>query len=155
MAEGSGAQAKEGRYFTFALGNEEYALEIRQVREIIGLMEITPVPQAANYVKGVINLRGKIIPVIDIRLKFGMPAVDYTRETCIIVLHIKEILAGIIVDRVCEVLDISADNIEPAPAFCNNLNTGLILGMGKIAERVVIILDIEKILLEDATSVLK
>lgn len=155
MAEGVNALAKEGRYFTFALGHEEYALEIRQVREIIGLMGITPVPQVPNYVKGVINLRGKIIPVIDIRLKFGMSSVDYTRETCIIILEVKDILAGIVVDRVCEVLDISGQDIEPAPAFCANLNTGHILGMGKVGEKVMIILDIDKILLEDATAVLK
>jgi len=143
------AIAKEGKYLTFALGHEEYGLEILGVREIIGLMDITGVPQVPEYVKGVINLRGKVIPVIDLRLKFGMPKQDYTNETCIIVINVMNTLMGIVVDRVCEVLDISGDNIEPAPSFGTKLHTDFITGMGKIGDKVKILLDIEKVLTED------
>ena len=95
------AVAKEGKYLTFALGHEEYGLEILGVREIIGLMEITAVPQVPEYVKGVINLRGKVIPVIDLGLKFLLSRQEYTKETCIIVINVQNTLMGIVVDRVC------------------------------------------------------
>ncbi|MFC2140275.1 chemotaxis protein CheW [Candidatus Auribacterota bacterium] len=143
------ALAKEGKYLTFVLGNEEYGLEILEVREIIGLIEITGVPQVPEYVKGVINLRGKVIPVIDLRLKFSMPPVDYTGETCVIVLNVNEIMMGIIVDRVSEVLDISEKDIEPSPTFGSRLRTDFILGMGKVGDKVKILLDITKVLTED------
>lgn len=141
--------AKEGKYLTFALGHEEYGLEILQVREIIGLMEITAVPEVPEYVKGVINLRGKIIPVIDLRLKFEMQRVDYSNETCIIVLNVNSNLIGIIVDRVCEVLDIAQDSIEPPPNFGSKTHTDFITGIGKIGDKVKILLDIERILIAD------
>lgn len=142
--------AKEGKYLTFALGHEEYGLEILQVREIIGLMDITAVPQVPEYVKGVINLRGKIIPVVDLRLKFNMPRIDYTSETCIIVLNVNNTLMGIIVDHVSEVLDISTDSIEATPQFGGNIHTDYITGIGKIGEKVKILLDIEKVLGDDS-----
>jgi purine-binding chemotaxis protein CheW len=142
--------AKEGKYLTFALDREEYGLEILGVREIIGLMEITTVPQVPEYVKGVINLRGKIIPVIDLRLKFGIVKIDYSKETCIIVLDINNILMGIVVDRVCEVLDIAKDSIEPTPCFGARVKSDFIKGMGKVGDKVKILLDIEKILFTDA-----
>jgi purine-binding chemotaxis protein CheW len=145
------AIAKEGKYLTFALGHEEYGLEILGVREIIGLMDITAVPQVPDYVKGVINLRGKVIPVVDLRLKFGMPRQEYTKETCIIVINVNNTLMGIVVDHVCEVLDISKDNIEPAPSFGSKLHTDFITGMGKIGDKVKILLAIEKVLTEDVT----
>lgn len=141
--------AKEGKYLTFALGHEEYGLEILGVREIIGLMDITAVPQVPEYVKGVINLRGKVIPVIDLRLKFRMPRIDYTNETCIIVLNVHDALMGIVVDRVCEVLDIDGQNIEPAPGFGTRMSTDFILGMGKVGDKVKILLAIERVLTED------
>jgi purine-binding chemotaxis protein CheW len=143
------ATAKEGKYLTFALGAEEYGLEIQHVREIIGLMEITPMPQVPVYVKGVINLRGKIIPVIDIRNKFGMAQVEYTTETCIIVMEVRNALMGIIVDRVCDVLEIMQKDIESSPMFSSDVNTSFIMGIGKVGDRVRILLDIEKILLDD------
>jgi len=149
------ARAKEGKYLTFALGHEEYGLEILGVREIIKLMEITYVPKVPAYVKGVINLRGKVIPVIDLRLKFGLEQADYTKETCIIVLNVSSTLMGIIVDKVCEVLDIAQDNIEPPPSFGERATADFITGMGKVGERVKILLDIEKILAEDVGSVMK
>lgn len=146
VAVGAQAIAKEGKYLTFALSNEEYGLEILQVREIIGLMDITAVPKMPQYVKGVINLRGKVIPVIDLRLKFGMPKVDYTSETCIIVLNVNDSTMSIIVDRVSEVLDINKNDIEPAPSFGTKINTDFITGIGKVGGKVKILLDIEKVL---------
>ncbi|HAS17171.1 MAG: chemotaxis protein CheW [Nitrospirae bacterium RIFCSPLOW2_12_42_9] len=138
--------ALEGKYLTFILNREEYGLEILKVREIIGLMDITPVPQTPAFMKGIINLRGKVIPVVDQRLKFGMPAAEYTKETCIIVVNIDNRLMGIIVDTVSEVLDIAAKDIEPAPSLGNKIKTDFILGMGKIKGKVKILLDIDKVL---------
>ncbi len=143
-----------GKYLTFALADEEYGLEILQVREIIGLIDITSVPKMPDFVKGVVNLRGKIIPVIDLRLKFGMQAVEYSRETCIIVLSIRNNLVGVIVDNVCEVLDIEQDRIEPAPSFGININTDFIMGMGKVEGAVVILLDIEKVMTQEDLSMI-
>jgi purine-binding chemotaxis protein CheW len=142
--------SKQEKYLTFILADEEYGLEILKVREIIGMMKITSVPKTPKYVKGVINLRGVIIPVIDLRLKFGLEETAYTEETCIIVVNVKmnenEVLMGIIVDTVSEVLDISADNIEEAPSFGGNVETEYILGMGKVKDGVKILLDIDKVL---------
>ncbi len=140
--------AREGKYLTFALGHEEYGIEILRVREIIGLMEITGVPEVPEYVKGVINLRGKIIPVTDLRLKFKMPQIDYTKETCIIVLNVADTLMGIIVDKVCEVLDIGAESIEMPPSFGSRIRNDFITGMGKIGDKVKILIDSEKVLME-------
>ena len=141
---------KEGKYLTFALGQEEYGLEILKVREIIGYVDVTAIPQTPDYVKGVINLRGQVIPVIDLRSKFGMETVERTEETCIIVVEItqddRNISTGIIVDKVQEVLDIAGGNIEEAPEFGSNVDTDFILGMGKIGESVKILLDIDKVL---------
>ena len=141
---------KEGKYLTFALANEEYGLEILKVREIIGYMDITAVPQTPVYVKGVINLRGQVIPVIDLRAKFGMQTTEVTEETCIIVVETtqgdRNISTGIVVDHVSEVLDIAGENIEAAPQFGSSVNTDFILGMGKIADSVKILLDIDEVL---------
>jgi purine-binding chemotaxis protein CheW len=141
---------KEGKYLTFALGPEEYGLEILKVREIIGYMEITAVPQTPEHVKGVINLRGQVIPVIDLRSKFGMETAEVTEQTCIIVVETSQashkFSTGIVVDRVQEVLDIAGENIEEAPQFGSSVNTDFILGMGKIGESVKILLDIDKVL---------
>ncbi len=141
---------KAGKYLTFALGPEEYGLEILKVREIIGYMAITAVPQMPKYVKGVINLRGQVIPVIDLRAKFGMDTADVTDETCIIVVEINQdgrnCSTGIVVDRVQEVLDIEGQNIEEPPQFGSSVNTEFIMGMGKIGDSVKILLDIDKVL---------
>lgn len=143
-------QDKEGKYLTFALGSEEYGLEILKVREIIGYMEITAVPQTPSYVKGVINLRGQVIPVVDLRAKFGMETAEVTDETCIIVVEIhqagRKFSTGIVVDHVQEVLDIEGENIEEAPQFGSSVNTDFILGIGKVGESVKILLDIDKVL---------
>ena len=141
---------KEGKYLTFALAHEEYGLEILKVREIIGYMDITAVPQTPHHVKGVINLRGQVIPVIDLRAKFGMETADVTEETCIIVVEISQgsqtFSTGIVVDHVQEVLDIAGEDIEEAPQFGSSVNTDFILGMGKIEESVKILLDIDRVL---------
>lgn len=134
-----------GKYLTFSLADEEYGLEILKVREIIGVMSITEVPRMPDYMKGVINLRGNVIPVIDLRLKFGLEEAEYTEHTCIIVVDVgREI--GIIVDTVSEVLDISGANIEPSPAMGGSVDTSFILGMGKVGDDVKILLEIDKVL---------
>ena len=141
---------KEGKYLTFALAQEEYGLEILKVREIIGYIDVTAVPQTPHYVKGVINLRGQVIPVIDLRAKFGMETTDVTDETCIIVVEIaatgRTFSTGIVVDHVQEVLDIPGNSIEDAPQFGASVDTNFILGMGKVGESVKILLDIDMVL---------
>ncbi len=141
---------KEGKYLTFALAHEEYGLEILKVREIIGYIAVTAVPQTPHYVKGVINLRGQVIPVIDLRSKFGMETAEVTDETCIIVVEInqdgRQFSTGIMVDSVQEVLDIPGDSIEEAPQFDTSVNTNFILGMGKVGESIKILLDIDRVL---------
>jgi len=147
---------KEGKYLTFALGPEEYGLEILKVREIIGYMEITAVPQTPHEVKGVINLRGQVIPVVDLRAKFGMESADVTDETCIIVVEISQgtrsFSTGIVVDHVQEVLDIAGQDIEDAPQFGEAVDTNFILGMGKIGDSVKILLDIDRVLAGDCVD---
>jgi purine-binding chemotaxis protein CheW len=137
--------AQGGKYLTFSLADEEYGLEILKVREIIGIMDITAVPQMPAYVKGVINLRGKVIPVIDLRLKFGLPPAEYTDQTCIVVVDVGT-LTGIIVDTVQEVLDIETAQIDPPPPLGANVDTTFILGLGKVKDEVKILLDLDKVL---------
>lgn len=143
-------QQRDGKYLTFTLAGEEYGISILKVKEIIGLMVITMVPQTPGYVKGVINLRGKVIPVMDLRLKFGMPAMTYTERTCIIVVEIRadaaSILIGIVVDAVSEVLNIKAGDIEETPNFGSRLQTDYILGLAKAGEGIKILLDIDRVL---------
>ncbi len=141
---------REGKYLTFVLGAEGYGLEILKVREIIGHMDITAVPQTPAYVKGVINLRGQVIPVIDIRTLFGMATKEITEETCIIVVEVQRdnrtFNTGLVVDQVSEVLDIKGEHIEEAPQLGTAVNTDFILGMGKVNNSVKILLDIDKVL---------
>ena len=141
----------EGKFLTFVLGNEVYGIEILKVREIIGLMDITEVPQTPDYMKGVINLRGKVIPVIDLRLKFSMQEEEHTQETCVIVVEVSSQGSapqqiGIIVDNVSEVSDISREEIEEAPQFGQGIDTDFIMGLGKVKEKIIILLDIEEVL---------
>ena len=147
-----------GKYLTFKLADEEYGVQILKVREINGLMNITSVPKMPTHMKGVINLRGKVIPVIDLRLQFGLPEAAYTEQTCIIVVNVGQEI-GIIVDTVSEVLDVADENIEPPPAIGGSVDTSFILGMGKVGDEVKILLDIDKVLtgaelgaLSDVTS---
>ncbi len=150
VASESSVQSIAGKYLTFALANEEYGLEILKVREIIGYIEVTSVPQTPDYVLGVINLRGQVIPVVNLRSKFGMEIIDTTEESCIIVVEIEQngqsISTGILVDRVQEVLDIASETIEPPPEFGSSIDTQYIRGMGKISDTVKLLLDIDKVL---------
>ena len=150
---------REGKYLTFTLANEEYGIGILKIKEIIGMMPITTVPQTPGFVKGVINLRGKVIPVVDLRLRFGMEAIDYTERTCIIVVEISgqagTVLIGIVVDAVSEVLNIKGEEIEDTPTFGTKLNTEYILGMAKMEGGVKILLDIDKVLSAEEISVLE
>ena len=139
-----------GKYLTFTLGAEEFGLQILKVREIIGYMDITAVPRAPQDVRGVINLRGQVVPIVDMRARFAMPPVEVTDQTCIIVVEVtagrQRFHTGIIVDHVCEVLDIDGADIEPTPQFDSGVDTSFILGMGKIDNAVKILLDIDKVL---------
>ena len=146
---------EDGKFLTFLLKDEEYGLEILKVREIMGVIEITPVPQTPAYVKGVINLRGQVIPVIDLRLKFSLEESEYDQKTCIIVVDVKGIMMGIVVDTVSEVMDIETGAIEPAPSFGPKLKTDYILGMGKVNGNVKILLDIDRVLSSDDMSLVE
>ncbi len=150
---------RDGKYLTFSLDREEYGIGILKVKEIIGMMRVTPVPQTPGYVKGVINLRGKVIPVIDLRIRFGMTSVTYTERTCIIVVEIDaatgRLHIGIVVDSVSEVLNIKGTDIEETPEFGTTLNTDYILGMAKTAGSVKILLDIDRVLSADEMPTLK
>ena len=142
------------KYLTFLLGHEEYGVNILKVKEIIGLINITPVPETPPFVKGIINLRGKVIPVIDLRLKFQMPQRDYDERTCIVIMEIQRmggesLLIGVIVDGVSEVLPISEEKIEPPPAIGLSLKSTYIKGMAKINDVVKILLDIDLVLSSD------
>ena len=152
MAEASVSTlaAKAGKYLTFQLAEEEYGLEILKVKEIIGMMGITELPRTPDYVKGVINLRGKVIPVIDLRLRFGLEEKEHTEKTCIIVVEIDQdgvnAQIGLIVDSVSEVLNVSADDLEETPRFGVAVNTDYILGMAKAQGKVRTLLDIGQVL---------
>ena len=144
---------REGKYLTFALAGEEYGIGILKVKEIIGLMPITPVPKTPVHIRGVINLRGKVIPVADLRLKFGMPGAESTDRTCIIVVEIallgNKIAMGLVVDSVSEVINIKTAEIEDTPSFGSKLETDYILGMAKSGQGVKILLDIDKVMSDD------
>jgi len=150
---------REGKYLTFSLADEEYGIGILKIKEIIGMMPITTVPQTPEFVKGVINLRGKVIPVVDLRLRFGMKAIDYTERTCIIVVEIEGesgvVLIGIVVDAVSEVLNIKGEDVEETPTFGTKLNTDYILGMAKMEGGVKILLDIDRVLSADEVAILE
>lgn len=155
MAENKEAAERNaaGKYLTFILGAEEYGLEIMKVQEIIKMMDVTRVPKTPGFVRGVINLRGKVIPVMDLRLKFAMEAIEDTDKTCVIVVQVTgvdgNLTIGIIVDEVAEVADIAEEQIEPSPAFGSNIDTAFILGMGKIDKKVLTLLDIDRVLTFD------
>jgi len=138
-----------GKYLTFSLGSEGYGVGILSVREIIGVMEITAVPHTPSYIKGVVNLRGKVIPVLDLRLKFGMEAKDYDERTCVIVVEVQgqtaPVQVGMVVDSVSEVMNIAASEIEPPPSLGTHGESENILGMAKIKGDVKILLDVDKV----------
>jgi purine-binding chemotaxis protein CheW len=143
-------EERAGKYLVFHLGNEEFGIRVLKVREIMGIQDITAVPQTPGYVKGVINLRGKVIPVVDLRLKFGLPPIEYTPRTCIIVVQVQAdshgMMMGIVVDGVAEVLNLVAGDIEDTPDFGQGVVTSYLLGMAKIKGKVKILLDIDQVL---------
>jgi purine-binding chemotaxis protein CheW len=142
-----------GKYLIFHLGAEEFGTEVLKVREIMGMQDITTIPQVPAYVKGVINLRGKVVPVIDLRLKFAMDAQEYTPRTCIIVMRTRQaeedLTVGMIVDGVVEVLSLTASDIEGTPDFGPGVVTPYLTGMAKIKGKVKILLDIDQVLASD------
>jgi purine-binding chemotaxis protein CheW len=140
------SQKRGGKFLTFFLAGEEYGIEILKVHEIIKMMPVTPVPRTPAFIKGVINLRGKIIPIVDLRLKLGMDTKEQTDETCTIVVQAGDLQIGIIVDKVSEVLDIAAGDIDDVPSFGGNVNSDYILGIGKTEGKVKLLLDIDKVL---------
>ncbi len=154
-----GSLEKAGKYLTFKLAGEESGLEILKVREIIGVMDITHVPRTPVYIRGVINLRGKVIPVLDLRAKFGLEKAEQTDQTCIVVVEVRTgegtLQMGILVDAVSEVLDIKGEQIEDAPAFGADVNTHFILGIGKVESGVKILLDIDAVLTEQEIPMLE
>ena len=137
-----------GKYLTFFLGDEEYGIEILKVQEIIGLLRITPVPNTPAHMRGVINLRGKVVPVVDIRGRFGMSTVEATKQTCIIVVRTGEAEIGAVVDRVSAVVSIKAEEIEETPQMGASVDTSYLLGIGKTESRVRLLLDIERVVSE-------
>lgn len=146
-----------GKYLTFLVGEETYGIDIMKIQEIIQMQHVTKVPRVAAFIRGVINLRGKVIPVIDLRCKFEMPAKDDTAKTCIIVVQIEgnegtTVTVGLIIDEVREVLDIPEENIEPPTVFDCEADTSFILGMGKVGNEVKILLNIQKVVGVDEVS---
>lgn len=148
-----------GKFLTFTLGHEEYGIPIHKVKEIIGMMEITHIPKTPEFIKGVINLRGKIIPIMDLRLKFEMEEKQYSERTCIIVvdIHFEGIKKqmGIAVDAVSEVVNIQSSEIEPPPEYGSQSNAEFLTGMGKVKGKVILLLEIEKILSGQELTLLK
>ena len=143
-------ETRAGKYLTFKLADEDYGISLLKVREIIGMMPITSVPRTPEFIKGVINLRGKVIPVTDLRLRFDMPEIDYTDRTCIIVVEVEgesaTVQMGVVVDAVTEVLPVKAEEIEPAPQFGAKVDTHYILGMANMDGTVKILLDIDRVM---------
>ena len=143
---------RSGKYLTFLLAEQEYGIEIFKVIEIVGLQPITPVPNSSPHIRGVINLRGTIIPVVDVRIKFGLPEPTMTDNTCIIIVCTNELQVGIIVDKVYEVLFIDQNDITDIPAFDASVNTDYILGIGKKESKITLLLDIDKVLASQSTN---
>lgn len=139
---------QQGKYLTFALGTEQYAIEIRHVVDIIGIQDITEVPNQPDYIMGVINLRGKIIPTMDVRKRFNKERLEYNKRTCIIVVELNAISVGLIVDMVLEVIAIADEYIAEPPTFNSDFKNKFILGIGKIQNQIVILLDSDKLLNE-------
>ncbi|HZY74585.1 MAG TPA: chemotaxis protein CheW [Edaphobacter sp.] len=150
QAQATSTDPRAGKYLIFHLSGEEFAIPVLDVREIIGIQAITSVPQTPAYVRGVINLRGKVIPVIDLRMKFSLPELEYTQRTCIIVVNVRgnegPLVMAIVVDGVAEVLNIAGGDIEDTPMFGDGTETKYLLGVAKIEGKVKILLDIHRVL---------
>lgn len=140
------------QYLTFALGDEEYGVEILKIQEIRGYAPITPIPNTPAHIKGVMNLRGSIIPVVDLRRTLGMPTAEYTPFTVIIVLHVGSRVMGLIVDAVSDVLDVARADIHPTPDFGTRIDARFIQGMARVGDKLVVLLDIDRVLAEDEVA---
>jgi len=145
----------QNKYLTFRIGEEDYAFEIHYVTEIIGIQSITVLPDLPPFIKGVINLRGKVIPVIDIRLRFGMAERAYDERTCIVVVKLHDMTVGLLVDLVKEVVDILEEQIDPPPAVSKNYEARFVKGLGKMDREVKIIVNMDTLLKDDETSLIE
>jgi purine-binding chemotaxis protein CheW len=145
---------KGGKFLTFFLAGEEYGIEILKVHEIIGVMPITRVPRTPEVVRGVINLRGKVIPIVDLRRRFGLEPADETEETCIIVVQVRGVQTGVVVDSVSEVMDIRSEDVEDTPSFGAEVNTEFLLGIAKSSGKVRLLLAIDRVLSSDDVKAL-
>jgi purine-binding chemotaxis protein CheW len=145
----SAEDSMKGRFLAFMVGNEAFGIEIKYVTEIIGIQSITEMPEMPSYVKGIINLRGRIIPLIDVRLRFGKEPRDYDDRTCVIVVDYNGFTYGLIVDSVYEVLTISDEEISPLPGVSTTSGNRFVKNIGKTAARIVLIVDCEKLLTSD------
>ncbi|MBI5816724.1 MAG: purine-binding chemotaxis protein CheW [Nitrospinae bacterium] len=144
-----GEDLQKDKYLTFRISGEGYGLEIRHVIEIIGIQKITEVPDMPAYVKGMINLRGTVIPIIDVRARFGLDPKEYDNRTCIVVVTLNETVVGLIVDEVSEVVNILENNMEPPPKVSRGPNSRFIQGLGKVEESVRLILEVKKLLYDE------
>jgi purine-binding chemotaxis protein CheW len=145
-SQASGIAADGDQFLTFTLQGEEYGIEILRVQEIKGLSRIRPIPNAPDYVKGVINLRGAVVPIVDLRSRFGMPEAEYNQFTVIIVVSIGAKVVGLVVDAVSDVLNIGKDQLEETPGMGGEVDTSFFNGMGKVGEKLVLLLNIERLL---------
>lgn len=151
-------QKNSGKYLTVVLDNEAYGIAVLKVREIIRMQKITPVPQVPSFVKGVINLRGRVIPIVDLRVKFGLKS-EFTERTCIVVVQVKlpteqVVQMGLIVDSVEEVVNLPAEEIEPTPEFGAKIDTSYLLGMAKVKGQVKTLLDIDRVVAPETMQVI-
>ncbi len=147
--------AQHGRYLTFIVGEDVFGIEIRCVTEIVGLQPITKLPEAPEHIKGVINLRGRIIPVVDVRLKFKKESLEYNDRTCVIVVEPDTLVAGLIVDEVADVISIADEDIVPPPEYSASVQNNYIKGIGKADGKVKLLLDCEKLFRPDEEAVLR
>jgi purine-binding chemotaxis protein CheW len=154
--QNAAADRRTTKYLTFHVGTEEFAIAVLSVREIMGVQDITAVPHTPSYIKGIINLRGKVVPVVDLRLKFGLPATEYTQRTCIIVVEVAgesaPLLMGAVVDSVSEVLNVASSEVEKTPDFGEGVTIPYLLGIAKSKGNVTILLDIDKVLANSELS---
>ncbi len=159
--DGSGVSdehdAQKGKYMTFKSGNEYFGLKIQYVNEIIQFQSITAIPETEDYIKGLINLRGKIIPVIDVRLRFRQAPFEYDDRTCIIVIDVKSTVVGLIVEKIAEVVEIREENILPPPSIGrgDKVQNKYVYGIGKVGDSVKLLLDPDKLLNDEDMSVLE
>ena len=153
----SGHDEQKGKYMTFKSGNEYFGLEIRYVNTIIQLQSVTKIPETEDYIKGLVNLRGKVVPVIDVRLRFKQPELEYNDRTCIIVINVKSMMVGLIVEQIAEVVEIADDNILPPPTIGrgDKGHNKYVYGIGKVGDTVKLLLDPDKLLNDEDMSIVE